>query len=313
MTTRPFRFGVLVHNPGTRSEWIAKARWIEDAGYSTLLLPDHLADLPAPFPALAVAAEATDQLRLGTLVVANDFRHPVLLAKDVATLDLLSGGRVELGIGAGWQRREYDQAGIPFDPAPTRIARLDEALRLLKSLFADGLTTFRGAHYTVTDLDGAPKPVQRPHPPLLVGGSGERILSLAAREADIVGVIPRPRPDGSGEQAADWRTATEAATRQRLEWVHRAAGDRFAALELNVMVYAVVVTDDRRAAAQQLAGRFGLSEEEVIASPYFLVGSVGQMLDDLRRRREELGISYVTVPEFFMEAFAPVAERLGGT
>lgn len=313
MPPRPFRFGVLVHHPGPRTEWVEKARRVEAAGYSTLLLPDHLAQLPGPFPALAVAAEATDRLRLGTLVVANDFRHPVLLAKDVATLDLLAGGRVELGIGAGWQRREYDQAGIPFDPASTRIARLGEALRLLKSLFADGPTIFRGEFYTVTDLDGAPKPLQRPRPPLLVGGSGERILSLAAQEADIVGVIPRPRPEGSGEQAADWSTATEAATRQRLGWVRQAAGDRFAALELNAMVYAVVATDDRRAAARQLAGRFGLAEEEVLASPHVLVGTVGQMVDDLRRRRDELGISYVTVPEYFVDAFAPVAERVVGT
>ncbi len=312
-TIRPFRCGVLLHNPGMRAEWMAKGRWLEDAGYATLLLPDHLAGLPGAIPALGFLADATERLRLGTLVLANDFRHPVMLAKDVATLDLLSGGRIELGIGAGWQRREYDQAGISFDPASVRIARLGEALRLLKALFADGVTTFRGDYYTVADLDGAPKPVQRPHPPLLVGGGGERILTLAAQEADIVSIIPRARAEGSGQQAAEWSTATEAATRRKLEWIRQAAGDRFPDLELNAMIYAVVATDDRRAAARQLGERFGLTEDEVIASPNILVGSIAQMVDDLHRRRDEFGISYLTVPEHFMEAFAPVVQQVAGS
>ena len=309
----PFRFGVMVHGGGARQVVTDTAHRVEALGYSTFLLPDHLDQPVGALPALAVAAEATTHLRLGTLVLGNDFRHPVLLAKDVATLDLLSGGRFELGLGAGWQQREYEQAGIPYDAAPVRINRLAEAVHILTGLFGEGTFAFAGEFYTVAELDGQPKPVQRPHPPLLIGGGGKRILSMAAREADIVSIIPRARPEGSGQDSADWTTATEAATRQKLEWIRQAAGDRFAALELNAMVYAVMVSDDRHAAAGQLARRFGLTEDEVIASPNILVGSIEQMVDDLRGRREAFGISYITVPEYFMEALAPVVERLVGT
>jgi probable F420-dependent oxidoreductase len=310
--TRPFRFGVMFHNAGTKQVLTEKARRVEDLGYSTFLLPDHLDQSFGALPALAVAAEATTRLRLGTLVLANDFRHPVQLAKDIAMLDLLSGGRFELGLGAGWRQREYEQAGIPYDSTPVRINRLAEALQILIGLFADGTFAFAGEFYTVVDLDGQPKPAQQPHPPILVGGGGKRILSLAAREADVVSIIPRARPKGSGQQSADWSTATEVATRQKLYWIREAAGDRFAALELNAMVYAVVVADDRHAAASRLADRFDLTQEEVIASPNVLVGSIEQMVDDLRRRRDEFGISYITVPEHFMEPFVPVMERLVG-
>jgi len=309
----PFRFGVMVHSSGARQVMTDTARRVETLGYSTFLLPDHLDQPVGALPALAVAAEATTHLRLGTLVLANDFRHPVLLAKDVATLDLLSGGRFELGLGAGWRQGEYEQAGIPYDSTPVRINRLAEALHVLTGLFADGTFAFAGEFYTVAELDGQPKPAQRPHPPLLIGGGGRRILSLAAGQADIVSIIPRARPEGSGQDSADWTSATEAATRQKLEWIRQAAGDRFATLELNTMVYAVIVSDDRHAAAGQLAGRFGLTEDEVIASPNILVGSIEQMVDDLRGRREAFGISYITVPEYFMEALAPVVERLAGT
>jgi probable F420-dependent oxidoreductase len=309
----PFRFGVMFHSAGSKQVLTERARRVEELGYSAFLLPDHLDQPFGALPALAVAAEATTRLRLGTLVLGNDFRHPVLLAKDVATLDLLSGGRFELGLGAGWRQREYEQAGIPYDSAPVRINRLAEALHVLTGLFADEPLTFAGQHYTVTDLDGQPKPLQRPRPPILVGGGGKRILSLAARAADIVSIIPRARPEGTGQQSADWSTATEAATRQKLAWIREAAGERFAALELNVMVYAIAVADDRRTAARQLGDRFGLTAEEVIASPNTLVGSIEQMVDDLQRRREALGISYITLPEYFMEAFAPVVARLVGT
>jgi probable F420-dependent oxidoreductase len=309
----PFRFGVMVYSAGTRQVVTEKARHVEELGFSTFLLPDHLDQPFGALPALAVAAAATTRLRLGTFVLANDFRHPVLLAKDIATLDLLSDGRFELGLGAGWRQREYEQAGIPYDSAPVRINRLEEALHVLTGLFSEGTFAFAGEFYTVAELDGQPKPAQRPHPPIVIGGGGQRILSLAAREADIVSIIPRARPEGTGQQSADWSTATEAATRQKLDWIRQAAGDRFTTLELNTMVYAVVIADDRPAGARQLASRFGLTEEEVIASPNILVGSIEQMVDDLRVRREEFGISYITVPEYFMDAFAPVAERLVGT
>lgn len=309
----PFRFGVMIHSGGSRQALADTARRVEALGYSTFLLPDHLDQPLSALPALAVAAEATSQVRLGTFVLANDFRNPVLLARDVATLDLLSGGRIELGLGAGWRQGEYAQAGIPYDAAPVRINRLAESLQVLAGCFAERPFAFAGEFYTVAELDGQPKPAQRPRPPFLVGGGGKRILSLAARQADIVSIIPRARPEGSGQDSADWTTATEAATRQKLAWIREAAGDRFAALELNAMVYAVMASDDRRAAAGQLAGRFGLTSDEVLASPHALVGSTEQMVEDLRSRREAFGISYITVPEYFMEAFAPVVERLAGT
>ncbi|MFN8679477.1 MAG: LLM class F420-dependent oxidoreductase [Thermomicrobiales bacterium] len=309
----PFRFGVMIHSGSTRQALVDTARRVEALGYSTFLLPDHLDQPVSALPALAVAAEVTTQVRLGTFVLANDFRNPVLLARDVATLDVLSDGRFELGLGAGWRQGEYAQAGIPYDAAPVRINRLAESLQVLAGCCGDGPYAFAGEYYTVAELDGQPKPVQRPHPPFLVGGGGKRILSLAARQADIVSIIPRARPEGRGQDSADWTTATEAATRQKVAWVREAAGDRFAALELNAMVYAVLVANDRRAAAGQLAGRFGLPVDEVLASPHVLVGSVDQIVDDLRARREAFGISYITVPEYFMEAFAPVVERLVGT
>jgi probable F420-dependent oxidoreductase len=307
---RPFRFGVLMHNWGTRQEWIDKARRIEAQGFSTLLVPDHLDGQFGAIPALAAAAAATTTVRLGSIVFANDFRHPVLLAKDVATLDLLSDGRFELGLGAGWKRDEFERAGIPFDPAPVRLDRLEESLHVLKALFADGPVSYAGRYYTVSELDGGPKPIQRPRPPLLVGGGGERILSLAAREADIVSIGVRTRPDGNH----DWRSATEEAVAAKLSWIREAAGDRFSGLELNVMIYGLAVTDDRRGAAGRTAEhRSGLTEDEVLDSPHFLIGSVDQIGDDLRRRRERYGISYVIVPEVFVDAVAPVVERLAGT
>jgi probable F420-dependent oxidoreductase len=231
----------------------------------------------------------------------------------VATLDMLSGGRFELGIGAGFRRSEYDQAGIAYDPAPVRMNRLAEALQVLSGLFADGPFTFAGDFYTVAELDGQPKPAQRPRPPVLIGGGGQRILSLAARQADIVSLIPRGRPEGSGQESADWNTATEAATRKKLEWVRTAAGDSTAGIELNVMVYAVAITDDRQVAARETATRFRLTEEEVLASPHILIGTAEQIGDDLQRRRGQFGISYIVVPEAFAEAFAPVVARLAAS
>lgn len=304
---RPFRFGVLVHRWGTRREWISKAQRIEALGYSTFLLPDHLEEQFAAIPAIATAA-ATTSLRVGSFVFSNDFRHPAMLAKDVATLDLLTDGRVEMGLGAGWRQREYEQADITYDPASVRLGRLEEALQILKELFADKPVTFSGRFYTVSDLDGAPKPVQRPRPPILVGGGGRRVLSVAAREADIVGLSVRTRPDGQ-----DWSTASGEATARKLDWIRQAAGDRFDELELNAMVYAPIVTDDRPRAVRQTAARFELTEEDLLGSPHFLIGSVEQIEEDLRRQREQHGISYFVVPEVFYEAFAPVVARLAGT
>jgi probable F420-dependent oxidoreductase len=310
---RPFRFGVNVRQFQSRSEWHRKARKIEDLGYNALTLPDHLTDLVAPIPALVSAAEATKALRVGTNVLNNDLRHPVLVAREAAIVDLLSDGRFELGLGAGSIRSEYDQAGLGFDRGATRVNRLAEAVTIIKGLLNGDEITFEGSHYRLTGHRIAPLPVQKPHPPILIGGNGPRLLSLAAREADIVGfsgltfrrggAVP---PDLSG-----WRLS---AIDERVRLVQEVAGeDRFARLELNTLVQRVIVTDDRRGEAEELTARWTqLSAVEILNSPYVLIGTTDEIIDDLLARRERWGFSYYTVHEAYLDCFAPVVARLAG-
>ena len=239
----PFRFGVLLTEASSRREWVAKVRKAEDLGYSSIFIPDHFSDQFAPIPALMLAAEASG-LRLVTGVLANDFRHPVVLAKEAATLDLLSDGRLELGIGAGWSRTEYQQAGMRFDRPNLRIERLAESIAIIRGLFGDGPVSFHGKHYQVDDLEGYPKPAQTPHPPILIGGGARRILGLAGREADIVGINVSLESGGVDyKQLGPNRTA--AATDEKLSWVRAAAGNRFRDLELNVLVVVAKLTNNR--------------------------------------------------------------------
>jgi probable F420-dependent oxidoreductase len=297
---------------GSRAEWTDKARKLEDLGYAVLTVPDHLAEFLAPIPALVAAALATKALRVGTLVLNNDFRHPVLIAREAATVDRLSDGRLELGVGAGHMRSEYDQAGLSFGSGGTRVDRLTEAVAIIKALLAGESVTFSGTHYRVTEHTVHPIPVQRPHPPILIGGNGRRLLALAGREAGIVGLSGITfRQGGIQPDLSAWRAA---AVEERLAIVRAAAGERYRRLELNALVQRVVVTDDRHGAARELASRWPqLSVDELLASPYLLVGTVDQMVEDLRARRERWGISYYTVFEPFMSAFAPVVNRLAGT
>ena len=310
MAVRPFRFGVTAPSPAAGTDWIARARRVEQLGYSILVVPDHFRDHLAPVPALTAAALATTRLRVGSLVFSNDFRHPAVLARDAATIDVLSGGRFELGLGAGWLREEYDQTGIPFDAPGTRVERLEEAVPIVKKLLAGERVTFAGRHYTIADLEGRPASVQRPHPPIAIGGGGRRTLTLAAREATIIGLVLRARRDGGGLELAD---LSAAATREKLDWVRAGAGERFDSLELNALIQAVVVTDQRTVAVDQLASRFKTSRDVVLETPYLLVGTVEEICETLRERRERYGISYLTVFERDMEAFAPVVARLAGT
>jgi probable F420-dependent oxidoreductase len=297
----PFRFGVVCTKAESRRHWVDKVRRVESLGYQILLVPDHLGDQIAPLPALMCAADATSTLRVGTLVLDNDFRHPAVLAQDAATVDVLSEGRFELGLGAGWMREEYDQAGVAFEPGATRVQRLEEALRVVKGLWREGRASVAGKHYTITDLDGRPKPVQRPRPPILVGGGGKRILTIAGREADIVGIVPRSRVDGSGLDLTD--VSAEAAD-DKVSWIQAAAGPRAGSLELNTLIQAVVVSDDGRDAAAQLARRWKVSAETVLNSPYVLIGSTGEIGDAVHARRERYGISYYAVFESAMESWA---------
>jgi probable F420-dependent oxidoreductase len=290
-----------------------KARRIEELGYDALTVPDHLTDLIAPMPAVITAAEATKHLRVGTNVLNNDLRHPILVAREAATVDLLMDGRLQLGLGAGSIRSEYDQAGLDFDPGGTRVERLAEAVTIIKGLLKGEQVTFSGRHYRVTGHTIAPLPVQKPHPPILIGGNGMRLLALAAREADIVGLsgltfrqggaIP---PDQSG-----WRVS---GIDERIRRIREIAGDeRYARLELNALVQRVVVTDDRSRAAAELTSRWSrLTPDEILESPYVLIGTVEQMVEDIQARRERWDISSYTIFEPYLEDFAPIVARLAG-
>ena len=308
---KPFRFGVSVRSARSWAEWADKARKLEDLGYSVLAVPDHLTDLLAPMPALVGAAAATKRLRVGTMVLNNDFRHPVLTAREGATLDFLTDGRLELGLGAGHMKSEYDQAGLAFDPGATRVERLGEAVVIVKRLLEGESVTFAGRHYRVTDHTIHPLPVQRPRPPIFIGGSAPRLLALAAKEADIVGLTGIAfRRGGAVRDVSDWKAAV---VDERVQLVREAAGDRYDCLELNALVQRVVVTDDRRKAAEELARRWEqMSPEELLQSPYVLIGTVEQLVEDLQARRARWGISYYVIFEPYIDAFGRVVARLAG-
>lgn len=312
---RPFRFLAVASTPVEGRALAELARRAEGTGFAALVVPDHLVDQMAPVPALAYAAAVTERLRLGTFVLNNDLRHPAVLAHDLATLDVLTGGRLEIGIGAGWNEPEYAQAGLPFDPVGTRVARLAEGIAVLKGCFGDEPFSSQGDHYVITGYDGRPKPVQRPHPPFMVGGGGRRVLTLAGREADIVGLAPRTLPG----RIRDPRSITLAATEEKIGWVREAAGDRFADLELNVYPTgsAPLLTDHARREAETLAEAFrgqsgrDISADEVLESPHIFVGSVDGLVEKVRMLRERLGISSFMLGE--VGELDPVVERLAGT
>jgi probable F420-dependent oxidoreductase len=313
--SKPFRFGVQCSTPPGPDRdgrnWAELARTCEDLGYSTLTVADHFDDQYAPVPALMAAADATTTLRVGALVLCTDFVHPVVVAKEAATLDVLSEGRFELGLGAGWMTTDYTTTGIGFDRAGVRIDRLEEALQVIDGLWGDDPCDFHGQHFDVTGLDGHPKPMQRPRPPILIGGGGRRVLTLAARRADIVGLnidLRRGVIDaGAGPNA------TEDATIEKLAWIRDAAGPRADDLELHVRVHLVVVTDDRAGMAEVLAPGFGLTPEQSLHSPHALAGTVEEIAADLVERRERWGISYIGIGVDAMRALAPVVAKLVGT
>jgi probable F420-dependent oxidoreductase len=272
-------------------------------------MPDHFGARFALAPALVLAAEATSRLRVGSLVYDNDFRHPALLAQEVASIDLLTDGRFEFGLGAGWLKSEYDAAGVPFDEGKTRVERMAEALHIVKALFAATPVTYEGRHYRLTGLTGSAKPKQEPHPPVLIGGGGRQLLTLAAKEADIISIMPRSRRDGSGLEDADARPD---AFIRKVAWIRDAAGDRFSAIELNTLVQTVVITDHPRSAAAPLAKEYEMDIDQVFETPLVLIGSVDQIAETLEQRRERFGISYITVFEKDLENLGKVINRLVG-
>lgn len=307
----PFRFGVQCSSPPdiTATGWRELARKVEDLGYHRLTVSDHLDDQLAPIAALMSAADATSTLRVGALVFCNDYRHPAVLAKEAATLDILSEGRFELGLGAGWMTTDYQRAGIEMDRPSVRIARLEEAVQVVTGLLSHGPCTFHGEHYEIDGLSGSPKPVQSPIP-LLIGGGGRKVLELAGRHAHIVGLNPK-LPNGVIDASAG-PDATAEATEQKIGWIRDAAGERFDQIELHTRIHLAEVTDARQDMAEALAAGFGLTVDEALETPHALCGSVDQIVDDLLARRERFGIASIGLSLDAMDAMAPVVAALAG-
>lgn len=295
---RPFRFGVVAAFARSGDEWANKARRIESMGYATLLMPDGLNHTLAPLPALTAAAMATRTLRIGTYVIANDYRNPVLLAKEAATVDILSGGRFELGMGAGRPAAAEDNRmlGIPFDSGAVRVARLAESIALIKALLSGQTVTATGPHYSADNAQVSPRPLQQPRPPILVAAGKRRLAELAAREADIIALGIPP-------------TETESEITERIEWIREAAGSRFDQIELNLNLMAV-----GQRVPQWIERQMGLTAEALARAGAVsaLTGTTDEMVDALQRRRESLGISYIAVGDELMDGLAPVVERLAG-
>jgi probable F420-dependent oxidoreductase len=307
---RPFRFGVQLNAPTDATQWRETARRVEALGYATATMPDHFTDQFAPMPALQAILDATTTLRAGALVFDNDYKHPAILAKELATMDVLSDGRVEIGLGAGWMRTDYDQLGLPYDRAGVRVDRFVEGLAVIRGAMAPGPFSFWGEHYEISDYDGLPKPVQAPCPPILIGGGGPRVLRIAAREADIVGINGTLSAGEFGDAA--FATMTLEAVIDKVDVVADAAVDRIEDIELNIRTFFNKVTDDRSAAVDRIARAVGVDETMLATSPFALIGSHSAIVEDLLALRERFGFSYVIVGANDIDSFAPVVAQLAG-
>ncbi|MDE0872318.1 MAG: TIGR03621 family F420-dependent LLM class oxidoreductase [Acidimicrobiales bacterium] len=310
----PFRFGVQFSKSASGDDYRDTVRRIEDLGYSTVFCPDHFDDQWAPTVALTVAAEATTDLRVATLVYDVDYRHPVVLAKEIATLDLVSNGRVEFGIGAGWMSADYDTAGIPFDKAGIRIDRMVEAIDVVRGLWSGQPLNFQGEHYVVRDMTGAPSPCQPGGPPIIVGGGGKRVLTEAARRADIVGLNASLHAGSVGPETA--LSALGERFLERRNWVEEAAGERFSQLELQMNTFMTAVTATTAEADEMIEGMapmFGLSSDQARTIPMVLAGTVNDVCEQLHHHRELYGTSYWVIHEGEVDAMAPVVAKMSGT
>lgn len=318
---RPFRFAVQSFNADSGKAWTERARRAEALGYSALHLADHLLG-PGPaidktnhpiqnlaaVPAMAHAAAVTSTLRVGCRVFCIDYYNPLVLIKSAMTLDLLSEGRLELGLGAGWLQEEYAAVGIAFDEPRVRIDRLGDVIEGLKAFRGEGLADVSNGTLQWRGFEGLPKPVSKP--PLMIGGGSPRILRLAGREADVVSLNFNNRAGVIGPDGVRSSSAEE--TAKKVGWVREGAGDRFDDLELEIGAYFTFVMDDPSEPLAAMAGAFGYDEDEMRRHPHALFGSVDTVCEELERRREQFGISYVTVGDSAMEAFAPVVARLSG-
>ena len=309
VSVHPFRFGIQLRQADTGEGWRALARKAEDVGYSTVFLPDHFGETWSPTVPLTVAAEVTSSINVGALVYDNDYRHPLVLSRDIAAMDVMFPGRVEFGIGAGWMTTDYEQSGIPLDTPKVRIERMGEAIEVIKRLWTEDSVTYSGSHYNLAAAQCFPRPATPGGPKVIVGGGGPKVLKLAARHADIIGVNPELTSGVAGIEAA--KTAVADRYLERIGWIREAAGDRFASIELQILGAMEQITDDRVGYAEKLAPLFGLDAAGALEMPIVLVGTVDQICDDLIRRREQFGFSYVVVHD--LDAFAPVVARLTGT
>jgi probable F420-dependent oxidoreductase len=299
MPEHPFRFAaqLSVSPDGTAAGWAEQARKAEDLGYSTLLMPDHFDEQYAPIPALMAVANATSTLRIGALVHCNDYKHPVVFAKEAATLDLLSEGRLELGMGAGWMRSDYEHAGITYDKPSVRVDRFEEAVTVITGLLEnDEPFSFDGEHYQIKDLHLQPRPVQQPRPPLTIGGGGKRVLGIAARNADVVSI--NVNLQGGAAVAEVVVDATPAQTKKKVQWVKDAAGDRFDDLELNCLIGFVLETDDKQAIVNAMAPAVNIGSDDALHMPLALVGTKEEMEEELYWRRENYGFSYFSIETY---------------
>ena len=308
---RPFRFGVQVSRADSGRAWTDLARKVEDTGFDVFTMPDHFTDQLAPVPAMTAAAAVTTGLRFCALVYDNDYKHPLILAKEMATMDLLSDGRVEIGLGAGWMISDYDQSGIPYDSPKVRIDRFMEGLSVIKGCMSEGAFSFSGNHYNIKNYDGHPKPVQG-LPPILIGGGGKRVLSYAAREADIIGINGTLTAGVVGPEALDTMTASAVDEKVAIVAAAAAAAGRTDVIEMNIRTFFVKVTDDRAATVSGISKMFGVDEKMIDESPFALIGSVDHVVEQLLERREKWGFSYTIVGAENVDEFAPVVARLRG-
>jgi len=322
-TVRPFRFGFTGGASSKRAKLLDSARTVEALGFSTFGLADHFVRPLAPLIAGQAVADATTTLRITQTVLAQDFREPAVLAKELATLDVLSEGRLQIGLGAGWLQQEYDDAGVRFESATARIARLEETVLILKGLFTQERFSFSGEHYRVHELQGLPRPVQQPWPPIMIGGGGKKLLSVAARQADIVQLMPS---NPNGRSLLDASQFSGDAIEEKIGWIRDAAGSRFADIELSAQLLECAVTDRPDEHLSDFADRIAMvtarmggadvafDPDELGRSPIVAVGTLDEVCDQLVETRRRYGISYFAAPvDARPEVLAPVIERLAGT
>jgi probable F420-dependent oxidoreductase len=307
--THPFRFSASLGGLET-ADLVTNAQRAEELGYDTVTLPDHFTDQPAPLIGLTAAAMATTTLRVLPLVLANDYREPLVLAKELASIDALSGGRLEFGIGAGWMITDYGQAGIHYDSPGTRIRRLSESVDILRALLAGDEVTVDNEFYSVSGSLSAPLPVQVGGIPLMLAGGKQKMLTLAGEKADIVGFNPGLTAGVIDERAG--RTATAEKTDEKLSWIRDGAGDRIDNIELQTRIHVTMITNDRDKVAAEMAPLLGITPDEALGSPHALVGSTQQCIDEVQHWRDRWGISFISINGQDMDALAPVVEALAG-